>query len=76
MSDQNGHNRFKPLGKRNAETAEVALKEMNKKLFEGLAIIAAQQKTVSDLVERVGKLENTLNMEKMNLTGLGPTVKP
>jgi uncharacterized coiled-coil protein SlyX len=64
-----------PLSERNAETADAAIREMNKKLYEGLGVISLQQATLSMLVERVGKLEQLLNVKKMELTGLGPSVK-
>ena len=64
-----------PLNARNAETAEAAIRELTVKVFEGLEVIAKQQATLSMLVERVGKLEVLLSVDKMQLTGLGPTVK-
>ena len=69
------NNRLKPLGNRNAETAEKAIKDLYKKVYEALEVVQLQQKTISMLVERVGQLENALNLQKMNLTGLGPTAK-
>jgi len=63
------------LSRRNAETASAAIKRMDKELREGLTIIAKQQNTLRMLLDRVGQLENALNLERMKLTGLGPTVK-
>ena len=64
-----------PLSERNAETASYAIREMDKKLHEGLEIIARQQATITMLVNRVGILEQALNIQKMDLVGLGPSVK-
>ena len=64
-----------PLNARNAETAEAAIRELTAKVFEGLGVIAKQQATLTMLVERVGKLEVLLSVDKMQLTGRGPTVK-
>ena len=66
---------LKPLSERNAETAAIALAEMNTKLHEGLMVIAKQQATLSMLCEKVGLLEQLLNVQKMQMTGLGPSVK-
>jgi hypothetical protein len=64
------------LSRRNAETATAAIFRFEKLLHEGLSVISAQQNTLRMLLDRVSQLENALNIEKMKLTGLGPTVKP
>jgi len=66
---------LQPLSKRNAETVEVALREMNTKLHEGLSVIIAQRNTIADLVARVNVLEQYMNAYRANLVGRGPTVK-
>jgi hypothetical protein len=65
-----------PLSERNAETAAIAIREIERKLHEGLEVIVRQQATLSMLVQKVGLLEQLLNVQKMQMTGLGPSVKP
>ena len=76
MTDRmNGKAKLLPLSKRNAETANMAIRELNEKVHAGLEAIVQQQGTLQMLIERVGKLETALQLKKMNLTGLGPTIK-
>lgn len=67
--------KLKPLSERNAEIAAEALASLTEKVHHALDVVALQQKTLSMLVEKVGVLEQLLNVQKMQLTGLGPSVK-
>jgi len=68
--------RVLPLSARNAETAAVSIHHLETLVHEGLSVIAKQNDTLVMLIRRVGALENALNIQKMHLTGLGPTVVP
>ena len=74
-NDINKNAKFLPLAKRNAEIAEVAIRELNKLVYNNSIQLQKQQAAISSLIERVGFLENALNIQRMNLKGLGPTVK-
>lgn len=63
-----------PLSKRNAETADIAIRELAAKVYQAMTVIAKQQDTLVMLMDRVAKLETALSLSKMNLTGLGPTI--
>lgn len=63
-----------PLSKRNAETADAAIRELNAKLHEGLEVIARQQATLSMLVQRMTQVEAVMLAYQANLKGRGPTV--
>lgn len=65
-----------PLSERNAETAALAIRELTTKVFECLEVVQLQQRTLTMMVQRVEMLEQLLNVQKMQLTGLGPSVKP
>lgn len=63
------------LNKRNTETVIEQIARFEKALGEGMCIIANQQGTLQMLTQKVGMLENALNIHKMGLVGTGPSVK-
>ena len=64
-----------PLSRRNAETADAAIRRLTEQVHAGLSTILKQEGTLSMLLARVDKLELALKVRELKLTGLGPTVK-
>lgn len=67
--------RVNELNKRNTATVEETLKLLGSKLYETCSQIALQQQAISAMSERMTSLEQTLMIQKVQLTGLGPSVK-
>ena len=63
------------LNKRNTETVEVVLREMQKEITDIKIIIASLNNTMGGLIERQTQLEQKVNIQKVQLMGLGPSVK-
>lgn len=63
------------LNKRNTETVEVVLRAIQKEITELKIVIASLNNTIGGLIERQNQLEQKVNIQKVQLTGLGPSVK-
>lgn len=63
------------LNKRNTETVEVVLREMQKEITDIKIVIASLNNTMGGLIERQNLLEQKVNVQKVQLMGLGPSVK-
>lgn len=63
------------LNKRNTETVEVVLRNMQKEITELKIIVASLNNTMGGLIERQNLLEQKVNIQKVQLMGLGPSVK-
>lgn len=63
------------LNKRNTETVEVVLREMQKEITDLKIVIASLNNTMGGLIERQVQLEQKVNVQKVQLMGLGPSVK-
>jgi len=63
------------LSEKNALAIGLSLAEMQTKMFECLDVVARQQGTITMLLQRVAKLEQMEQLRKINMTGLGPSVK-
>lgn len=66
---------MEPLTVRNAETVESALKDVYARLYEALGVIKLQQAMLSNLAARLNVMEQQQNIQKAQMTGLGPTVR-
>ena len=64
------------LNKRNTETVEVVLRVMQKEITDIKIVIASLNNTMGGLIERQNQLEQKVNIQKVQLMGLGPSVKP
>ena len=63
------------LNKRNTETVEVVLRVMQKDITDLKIVIASLNNTIGGLIERQNQLEQKINIQKVQLMGLGPSVK-
>ena len=63
------------LNKRNTETVEVVLRVMQKEITDIKIVIASLNNTIGGLIERQVQLEQKVNIQKVQLMGLGPSVK-
>lgn len=63
------------LNKRNTETVEVVLRIMQKEITELKIVVASLNNSMGGLIERQNQLEQRLNVQKVQLMGLGPSVK-
>ncbi|MFA4871630.1 MAG: hypothetical protein WC610_01015 [Patescibacteria group bacterium] len=63
------------LNKRNTETVEVVLRVMQKEITELKIVVASLNNTMGGLIERQNQLEQKINIQKVQLMGLGPSVK-
>jgi hypothetical protein len=63
------------LNKRNTETVEVVLREMQKDITDLKIVIASLNNTMGGLIERQNQLEQKVNIQKVQLMGLGPSVR-
>lgn len=60
---------------RNTQAFDQALKETNAKVFSMMDIISTQQQAIGSLLMRMDQLEQKINIQKVQLMGLGPSVK-
>ena len=63
------------LNKRNTETVEVVLRVMQKDITDLKIVVASLNNTIGGLIERQNQLEQKVNIQKVQLMGLGPSVK-
>ena len=63
------------LNKRNTETVEVVLRVMQKEITDLKIVVASLNNTMGGLIERQTLLEQKINIQKVQLMGLGPSVK-
>ena len=63
------------LNKRNTETVEVVLRVMQKEMTDLKIVIASLNNSMGGLIERQNQLEQKINIQKVQLMGLGPSVK-
>ena len=63
------------LNKRNTETVEVVLRVMQKDITDLKIVLASLNNTMGGLIERQNQLEQKINIQKVQITGLGPSVK-
>ncbi len=66
---------MKEINKRNTETVELALKDVYSKIYEQQKIIDHLNNSIANLYERMNGLEHQLIIQKVQLVGLGPSVK-
>jgi hypothetical protein len=66
---------LKPLSERNAETAAISIRLLEGKVHQAMETIQLQQRTMTMLLARMSDLENKVNISKMQMTGLGPSVQ-
>lgn len=64
------------LNKRNTETVEAVLRTMQKEITELKIVISSLNDCIGGLIERQNQLEQKVNIQKVKLTGLGPSIKP
>jgi len=63
------------LNKRNTETVEVVLRVIQKEITDLKIVVASLNNTIGGLIERQNQLEQKINIQKVQLMGLGPSVK-
>ena len=63
------------LNRRNTETVEVVLRIIQKDITELKITLASLNNTMGGLIERQTLLEQKINIQKVQLMGLGPSVK-
>lgn len=63
------------LNKRNTETVEVVLRTMQKEITDLKIVLTSLNNTMGGLIERQTLLEQKINIQKVQLMGLGPSVK-
>jgi len=63
------------LSEKNAQAIGLSLAEMQTKMYECLDVVSRQQGTITMLLSRVAKLEQMEQLRKIQMTGLGPSVK-
>ena len=63
------------LNRRNTEIVEQALKDIYEKIYALDNRVTIQNSAIMSLTEKVTVLEAMIQIQKMKLTGLGPTVK-
>ena len=68
-------NNMDTLNKRNTETVAEALKLLTTMLYTQAEYIQQQNTSIAALQERMTNLEQQLTIQKVQLTGLGPSVR-
>jgi len=68
-------NNMDTLNKRNTETVAEALKLLTTMLYTQAEYIQQQHTSIAALQERMTNLEQQLTIQKVQLTGLGPSVR-
>lgn len=63
------------LNRRNTEIVEQALKDIYDKIYALNNKVTKQNSAIMSLTEKITVLEAIIQIQKMKLTGLGPTVK-
>jgi|OpeIllAssembly_1097287.scaffolds.fasta_scaffold2680549_1 prefoldin subunit 5 len=63
------------LNKRNTETVEQALKDIYDKIYKMQESLNHMNNTFVAIYERMNKLEQQLIIQKVQLVGLGPSVR-
>ena len=63
------------IDRRNTETIEQALKDTYDKIYDLNNRITFQNSAIMSLIEKMTILEAMTQLQKMKLTGLGPSVK-
>lgn len=63
------------LNKRNTETVEVVLRVMQKEITDLKIVVASLNNTIGGLIERQTQLEQKINIQKVQVMGLGPSVR-
>jgi len=63
------------LNRRNTEAVEQALKDIYDKIYALDNRVTAQNSAIMSLLEKMNVLEAMVQLQKMKLTGLGPTHK-
>ena len=63
------------LNKRNTETVEVVLRVMQKDITDLKIVFASLNNCIGGLIERQNQLEQKINIQKVQVMGLGPSVK-
>ena len=63
------------LNRRNTETVEVVLREMQKEITDLKIVVTSLNTTMGGLIYRQNQLEQKVNVQKVQLMGLGPSVK-
>ena len=63
------------LNKRNTETVEVVLRVIQKEITDLKIVVASLNNTIGGLIERQNQLEQKINIQKVQLMGLSPSVK-
>ena len=63
------------INRRNTETVEQALKDIYNKIYALDNRITAQNSAIMSLTEKINVLEAVIQLQKMKLTGLGPSVR-
>lgn len=63
------------LNKRNTETVEVVLRRIDKDINDLKIVVASLNNTMGGLMERQNLMEQKVNIQKVQLMGLGPSVK-
>lgn len=66
---------IKELNKRNTETVEIALRDIYSKYYDQQALIDNLHAGIATMQQRMSALEQQLIIQKVQLTGLGPSVK-
>ena len=62
------------LNRRNTETVEIKLKEMNNTIYEQTVLINNLHNTLSSISDRMNMLETMVLKLKANMTGTGASV--
>ena len=63
------------LNKRNTETVEIVLRVIQKDITDLKIVVASLNNTIGGLIERQNQLEQKINIQKVQVMGLGPSVK-
>jgi hypothetical protein len=64
------------INQRNTVSVEQALIDLTKRLYEVLEVVSSQQKAIGTLQIRLQELDQKLHLQKAEMIGLGPSVKP
>jgi PP-loop superfamily ATP-utilizing enzyme len=71
--EENDH--LEKINRRNTLAFEQALKDITARLHEVMGVVASQQQAIGSLINRQNELEQKINVQKVQLTGLGPSVR-
>lgn len=63
------------INKRNTESFAEAIKVLQQTCYRQAEILIQQNAAIASLQERMGNLEQQLTIQKVQLTGLGPSVR-